>query len=321
MSAQDTETPLLTVSGLGVEYRTRRRATVAVSDVSFTIGAGEVVGLVGESGSGKTTIGRALLGLVPVSAGTVGFGGRDITRAPRRVRRALGSELQVVFQDPYGSLNPAVTVGASLLEALPAGTDRRAGTARMEELLEKVGLPPDVARQYPGRFSGGQRQRLAVARALMPAPRLIVCDEPVSALDLSVQAQVLNLLRQLRDQLSLSYLFIGHDLDVVRFMSDRVIVLYRGRILEQGPSSIVAAKPRHPYTQALVASAPHLDPAADPAPVSSPPGPERTAAPSGNGCVFAHRCPLVIEVCRTQPPVLTDAGDGGAVACHRYPSA
>jgi peptide/nickel transport system ATP-binding protein len=312
------ETDLLAVSGLRVEYRSRRGMTAAVSGASFTIRPGEVLGLVGESGSGKTTIGRALLGLVPASAGTVRFLGQDITRAKRQERRRLGTQMQVVFQDPYGSLNPAVTVGASLLEALPAGTPRQQGTARMAELLEKVGLPAAAAREYPARFSGGQRQRLAVARALMPGPRLVVCDEPVSALDLSVQAQVLNLLRQLRAELSLSYLFIGHDLDVVRFMSDRILVLYRGRVLEEGPAAIVATTPRHPYTQALAAAAPHIG--AAPGAVPAPAAPAAPGPPSARGCPYAHRCPLAIDICRTQAPALETAADGGAVACHRYPT-
>ncbi len=298
--------PLLAIDDLRVSYR----GNFAVSGVSFTIAPGEVVGLVGESGSGKTTIGRAILGLAPVRSGTIVFGGRDITRASRKLRRGL----QVVFQDPYGSLNPAVTVGASLLEALPPGTPRAVARARLAELLAEVGLPESAAAEYPGRFSGGQRQRLAIARALMAKPKLVICDEPVSALDVSVQAQVLNLLRSLRDRQSLSYLFIGHDLDVVRFMSDRILVLYRGRVLEEGPANAVATAPRHPYTQALVASAPtveaalsgqHAPPAALPAPRFAPPD---------AGCPFADRCPHVTDICRAEMPVLTDG-----VACHLYP--
>jgi peptide/nickel transport system ATP-binding protein len=247
-------TALLEVTDLVVNYRRHR----GVDGVSFTVAPGEVVGLVGESGSGKTTIGRAILGLVPVAAGTVIFGGRDITHAPRRMRRPLGAELQVIFQDPYGSLNPAVTVGASLLEALPPGTPRESARARLTELLERVGLPVSAAGEYPSRFSGGQRQRLAVARALMAGPRLVICDEPVSALDVSIQAQVLNLLAELRRELLLSYVFIGHDLDVVRFISDRILVLHRGRLVEEGPAEDVATSPWDPYTQALVAASPRL---------------------------------------------------------------
>jgi oligopeptide/dipeptide ABC transporter ATP-binding protein len=310
--------PLLAVTDLRVEYRSHHRAGLAVSGVSFTIAPGEVVGLVGESGSGKTTIGRAILGLVPVQGGTVLFGGQDITSASRRARRALGSQIQVVFQDPYGSLNPAVTVGASLLEALAPGTPRAAGRARLAELLAGVGLPGSAAAEYPGRFSGGQRQRLAIARALMPRPKLVICDEPVTALDISIQAQVLNLLRSLRDELSLSYLFIGHDLDVVRFMSDQILVLYRGRVVEEGPAHLVAAEPRHPYTQALVASAPTVETSLSGhrPPALARPAPEFMR--SDAGCPFADRCPHVTGICRSQMPALTDAASGGRVACHLH---
>jgi len=302
--------PLLAVADLRVGYRGR----MAVSGVTFSIAPGEVIGLVGESGSGKTTIGRAILGLAPVDGGTIMFGGQDITRARRPERRRLGSRIQVVFQDPYGSLNPAVTVGDSLLEALPSGTPRAAGRERLNELLGKVGLPESAAAEYPGRFSGGQRQRLAVARALMAGPELVICDEPVSALDVSIQAQVLNLLRSLRDELELSYLFIGHDLDVVRFMSHRILVLYRGQILEEGPADVVASAPRHPYTQALVASAPKLG-----RPLSLAAHPASRTPPPEEGCPFADRCPLVMDICRSRPPVLREAEGGGRVACHRQP--
>jgi peptide/nickel transport system ATP-binding protein len=251
--------PLLEVSDLRVDYHSRHRTGPAVSGVSFTVAPGEVLGLVGESGSGKTTIGRAILGLVPVLGGTIRFGGQDITRARRSARRRLGTEMQVVFQDPYGSLNPAVKVGASLLEALPPGTSRAVGRERLEELLAKVGLPSSSAAEYPSRFSGGQRQRLAVARALMASPKLVICDEPVSALDVSIQAQMLNLLRELQGELSLSYLFIGHNLDVVRFMSDRIIVLHRGRVVEEGPADVIATAPSDPYTKALVAAVPRVE--------------------------------------------------------------
>ncbi len=255
--------PLLAVSDLQVEYPTghhsRHRTGPAVSGVSFTLASGEVLGLVGESGSGKTTIGRAILGLVPIQGGTIRFGGQDITRIRRGARRRLGTEIQVVFQDPYGSLNPAVKVGASLLEALPSSTSRAVGRERLAELLGKVGLPPSAADEYPSQFSGGQRQRLAVARALMAAPKLVICDEPVSALDVSIQAQVLNLLRELQGELSLSYLFIGHNLDVVRFMSDRIVVLRRGCVIEEGPAEVVATTPSHPYTKALVAAVPRVE--------------------------------------------------------------
>jgi peptide/nickel transport system ATP-binding protein len=317
----ETDKPLLAVDGLEVEFHTRRRIVRAVQGATFEIQAGETLGLVGESGSGKTTIGRAILGLVPVTGGAIRLHGRDITRATRRERRSLASELQAIFQDPYSSFNPALRVGASLLEAMPAGQPRSVARERMCDLLERVGLPPSAAEQYPSRFSGGQRQRLAVARALMATPSLIVCDEAVSALDVSIQAQVLNLLKQLQRDFSLSFLFIGHDLDVVRFMSDRIVVLYRGHVLEQGPADVVVRTPRSPYTQALLAATPRVQ-------SNRPDGPtqpamrtegQRDAATAG--CPFSHRCQLAVEICRSQMPILQDADGGGSVACHRYPEA
>jgi peptide/nickel transport system ATP-binding protein len=314
------EQPLLRVSDLEVEFRARRRVVRAVAGASFEIAPGETLGLVGESGSGKTTIGRAILGLAPITGGTITFQGVDITHATRRERRRLATQLQAVFQDPYSSLNPAVKVGASLLEAIPPDHPRSQASERLADLLTRVGMTPSAADQYPNRFSGGQRQRLAVARALMASPSLVVCDEPVSALDVSIQAQVLNLLRDLQREFSLGYLFIGHDLDVVRFMSDRIVVLYRGRVLEEGPADVVARTPRSPYTQALVAATPHIDRTAPAAP--RPLDAARASAgpdPAAHGCPFAHRCPLAVSICRTEMPALEPAAGGGRVACHRYP--
>ena len=253
---------LLDVRGLTVEYAVGRQRPPlrAVDGVDLRIGARETVGLVGESGSGKSTIGRAILGLVPVAAGTVRFDGADITRASQRQRRSLSSELQVIFQDPYSSLNPTRSIGDTLAETLRAQRGRSDVAARVRTMLERVGLPADAARRYPAHFSGGQRQRIAIARALMASPRLVICDEAVSALDLSVQAQVLNLLRELQHELGLSYLFISHDLAVVRHVSHRIVVLYRGQVVEQGRAADVYANPQHAYTQALLEAAPAPDP-------------------------------------------------------------
>lgn len=254
--------PLLEVTDLTVDYRAGRRMVRAVSDVGFGIGHGQTLGLVGQTGSGKTTIGRAILGLVPATAGRIIFSGHDITGASPRQRRRSAGQIRAVFQDPYSSLNPALPVAASLLEALPRRRHLPRGHAQeqLAQLLGRVGLDPAVAAYYPGRLSGGQRQRVAIARALISSPHLIICDEPVSALDVSIQAQILNLLRDVQRDSGVSYLFIGHDLDVVRYMSDHVAVLYHGRLVETGPASIVTGNPRHPYTQALIAATPKLRP-------------------------------------------------------------
>ncbi|GAA2584676.1 ABC transporter ATP-binding protein [Dactylosporangium fulvum] len=253
---------LLELRGLTVNYgRGRRRIPDAVSDVSLAVAPGETVALVGESGSGKSTIGNVVLGLVPATAGTVRFDGEDITAAGRRRRRMLTRHIQPIFQDPYGSLNPSRTIRQTLIEPLLA--HGRAGAAageRIAEVLDRVGLPADATDRYPDEFSGGQRQRIAIARALVAGPRLIVCDEPTSALDLSIQAQVLNLLRRLQRESGIGYLFITHDLALIRHVADRVVVLYRGRVMETGPAARVTGEPQHPYTQALLAAAPVPDP-------------------------------------------------------------
>jgi oligopeptide/dipeptide ABC transporter ATP-binding protein len=315
---------LLDVSGLSVSYRARRRghAVVAVDQVSLAVGQHETVGLVGESGSGKTTLSRAILGLTRPSTGVVRFEGEDITQASRARRRKLSKDLQVVFQDPYGSLNPARTIGQTLAEPLTAHRLATPGQARdqVAAMLERVGLPPDAMSRYPGEFSGGQRQRVAIARALMPSPRLVICDEPVSALDLSVQAQVLNLLRGLQREYQLSYLFIAHNLAVVRHMSHRIVVLYRGRVMEQGPADAVYAAPGHPYTRALLQAEPEADPelqAARRAAAAEPSAPATAAAETGAGCPFAARCPYVIPACLATRPPLTPAPGGTDVACIR----
>jgi peptide/nickel transport system ATP-binding protein len=260
-----TGAPLLQVEDLCVEFAQRRRpAFRALDQVSFDVNAGETVGLVGESGSGKTTIGRVVLGMVAASAGRVRFDGEDITHATRVRRRALAREIQVVFQDPYGSLNPARRIGDTLAEPLlsDAALTRDDRAVRIREVLARVGMPADTAERYPAQFSGGQRQRIAIARAVIARPRLVICDEPVSALDLSVQAQVLNLLNDLQRSMGLALLFISHDLGVVRHVSHRTLVLYKGQIVERGDTQRVHAAPEHPYTRALLAAAPVPDPIA-----------------------------------------------------------
>ncbi|HJQ47661.1 MAG TPA: ABC transporter ATP-binding protein [Amycolatopsis sp.] len=319
------EHPLLEVKNLNVVFDSGRQRTPlrAVDDVNLAVAKGETVGLVGESGSGKTTIGRAVLGLTEPSAGNVFFEGDDITHASWKRRRALSRDLQVVFQDPYSSLNPARTIGQTLSETLRV--HHRYSRAETEERvvvqLEKVGLDRSAIARYPAHFSGGQRQRIAIARALISEPRLVICDEPVSALDLSVQAQVLNLFRKLQQESSLSYLFIAHDLAVVRFLSQRIVVLYRGQIMEQGPSEAVYLRPLHPYTQALLAAAPVPEPAEQKKRREE--RHKHTTAPSSTaagrvGCPFATRCPHVIDRCRTERPALEAAPDNTLVACHRW---
>jgi len=315
---------LLAIDGLTVEYPLGRRTAPlrAVDDVSFQIATGETVGLVGESGSGKSTIGRAILGLTPATRGTISFAGTDITHASARERARLSAELQVIFQDPYSSLNPTRTIGQTLAESLRAhGKQDRAQVAeQISAMLARVGLPADAAHRYPAHFSGGQRQRIAIARALMVHPRLVICDEPVSALDLSVQAQVLNLLRQLQHELRLGYLFIAHDLAVVRHLSERIIVLYRGRIMEQGDAERVYSHPAHPYTQALLDAAPVPDPEAQRRQRAARTRPTSSVAitSASNSCPFSTRCPHAIDVCRSVRPPLERDDDGTLVACHRW---
>lgn len=260
------KTPLLQVEGVSVEYRSRwRTAPVrALDQVSLEVAPGETLGLVGESGSGKTTLGAAILGLVPVKTGEIIFDGQDITHAGKKERRTLAKAMQVVFQDPYSSLNPSRTIGQTLAEPLLTQTDltKAERVARVREMLSKVGLAADTFDRYPTQFSGGQRQRIAIARALIASPKLVICDEPSSALDLSVQAQILNLLRDLQDALGVSYLFISHDLAVVRHVSDRIAVIKDGHIVELGNAAQVYDSPQNPYTQDLLNAAPVPDPAA-----------------------------------------------------------
>jgi oligopeptide/dipeptide ABC transporter ATP-binding protein len=315
---------LLEVRDLTVEFERGRGFPPlrAVDGVSLTIAPRETLGLVGESGSGKTTIGRAILGLSPIKHGSISFAGADVTQAGYRQRRALSADLQVVFQDPFSSLNPTRTIGQTLGEMLRVlgRPDRATVIARVTEILRRVGLPPEAAHRYPTHFSGGQRQRIAIARALIVQPRLVVCDEPVSALDLSIQAQVLNLLHELQDEFKLSYLFIAHNLTIVRHLSHRIVVLYRGRIMEQGDAATVYSYPAHPYTQILLQTAPVPDPAeqsrrrANRVTARS----DNSANIAENSCPFSARCPYAIGLCRTQRPPLEATSQGSLVACHRW---
>jgi oligopeptide/dipeptide ABC transporter ATP-binding protein len=314
---------VLEIRDLTVRYRRghRKPQLTALLDASLTVAPGETVALVGESGSGKSTLGNAVLGLVPATSGTITFDGEDITHATPRRRRALTKEIQAVFQDPYGSLNPVRTIGHTLAEPLLAHQklSRAAIATRVGAALERVGLSADVAGTYPGQFSGGQRQRIAIARALMLFPRLIICDEPLSALDLSVQAQVLNLLKAIQRELSVSYLFITHDLSVIPHIAHRVAVLYRGRVVETGSAAQVYTRPCHPYTQALLSAAPVPDPAEQQARQRTRKPTAASTGPPASGCVFAPRCPHATSACaQGQPAEFTTSG-GGSVTCSRYP--
>jgi peptide/nickel transport system ATP-binding protein len=314
--------PLLSVADLTVTFSQGRRVPPlrAVDGVSLDVAAGETVGLVGESGSGKSTLGRAILGLVRADSGKIRFDGEDITHATRRRRRELSARLQVVFQDPYSSLNPARTVGQTLEEPLLVHQRTRHAGARdqVAAMLERVGLSADAADRYPGRFSGGQRQRIAIARALMSSPELVICDEPVSALDLSVQAQIMNLLAELQRELSVGYLFVGHDLAVVRHASHRIVVLYRGQVMEAGPAAQVHDHPAHPYTRALLDAAPLPDPEAQRARRTARTVNATGQSASEQGCPFAHRCRHVTDLCRVERPLLEPAAGEAVVACHHH---
>jgi peptide/nickel transport system ATP-binding protein/oligopeptide transport system ATP-binding protein len=317
------ETPLLELEDLHVHFPVRgnRSALRAVDGVSLRIPRGTTLGLVGESGCGKSTLGLAALRLVELTSGTVRFEGTDVTSARRGALRALRRRTAMVFQDPYSSLDPRHTIGASVAEPLAVhGLARgRARSDRVAELLDRVGLDPAGAGRRPHELSGGQRQRVGIARALAAEPDLVVCDEPVAALDVSVQAQVLNLFTGLVSDLGLTSLFIAHDLAVVEHVSDRIAVMYLGRIVEIGDAEDVARDPLHPYTQALVAAVPEADPAKarkrERVVLSGEP-PSPTAPPSG--CHFRTRCPHAFEPCTDIDPPLVEVRPGREVACHLH---
>jgi oligopeptide/dipeptide ABC transporter ATP-binding protein len=318
-----TGAPLVETRGLGKVFdlprdgfgpRPRLRA---VDDVSLSIAPGEVLGLVGESGSGKSTIGRLVLRLIDPSSGSVAFDGRDITGMSVAQLRPLRRSMQMVFQDPYASLNPRRNVGDAIGEVLAlheigSAADRR---ARVMELLEKVGLSAEDAVRRPREFSGGQRQRIAIARALAVGPRFLVADEPVSALDVSVQAGILALMRELQESLGLAMLFISHDLGVVEVMADRVMVLYLGRVMEVAPTRAIYTTPRHPYSAGLLAAAPLLAGRKRPAVQLRDEIPSPADPPSG--CVFRTRCPFALPRCAEETPALRSAGEGRQMACLR----
>jgi oligopeptide/dipeptide ABC transporter ATP-binding protein len=315
-------TPVLQVEDLVKHYRVsgRGQAVRAIDGVSLSIGQGEVLGLVGESGSGKSTIGKCVLRLTEPTAGSVSLDGRDITHLSRRALRPLRRDVHMVFQDPYSSLNPRFTVGQIVAEPL-----RRHGVARgaqvgerVREMLDRVGLGAETHARRPHELSGGQRQRVGLARALVLEPKLVVADEPVSALDVSVQASVLNLVADLQRDMGFSCLFITHDLSVVEFLADRIAVMYLGQIVETGPTKKIFTEPQHPYTQALLSAAPEADPARQrerrrvvlggdiPSPLDPP-----------SGCRFHTRCPVAIDTCRTEEPPLVGVREPDRpVACH-----
>ena len=289
----------------------------AVSDVSFTIAAEETLGLVGESGSGKSTVGRMLVGVYPATSGQIRLFGRDICGdAAKANLKAVRRRLQFVFQDPQAALNPRMVVGDAIAEPLDiaGGFDRRRRQARIDELLDMVGLPRSAVRRYPHEFSGGQRQRIVIARALALQPDFIVCDEAVSALDVSMQAQVVNLLMDLQAQFGLSYLFIAHDLAVVRTVSTRVAVMYAGSIVEIAPRRALYESPRHPYTRALLDAVPRVRGVTKPREMLQGEPPSLIDPPTG--CRFASRCPLVETRCRVEAPPVRIVGPGHQAACH-----
>ena len=320
--------PLLSVRNLSVTFDVRRpgswpwtppRKLHAVSEVSFDIQPGECLGIVGESGSGKSTIARAVVGTIPSSGGNIFFEGADLANMSVNQRRVHRRDVQMIFQDPLAALNPRMTVGEIIAEPLithEPNTPRKEVKSRVSQIMERVGLLPNLINRYPHEFSGGQCQRIGIARALILKPKLIICDEPVSALDVSVQAQVINLLMELQRDMNLSMIFIAHDLSVVKHISDRTLVLYLGRVMETANSHRLTTLPEHPYSQALIASVPIPDPVlerARPRPILEGELPSPLAPPSG--CVFRTRCPKAQASCAESRPKLEEVGDRHFVAC------
>ena len=320
------DTPLLDVTHLRVLFPIKAGIVVdrrigyvhAVDDVSFVLHEGETLGIVGESGCGKTTLIRVLVRLIEATSGTIRFRGQDITKASRRALGPIRKEMQMVFQDPQASLNPRKRVGQILETPLRLrGVAKGSLTSETQQLLDRVGLSKEHLNRFPHEFSGGQRQRIGIARALAVDPRLILLDEPVSALDVSIQAQVINLLDDLQDQLHLSYVFVAHDLSVVRHVSDRIVVMYLGKIMEVSPAEELYHKPIHPYSSALLGAIPIPDPRQNRARervhvTGEPPNPINPPS----GCRFHTRCPLATEICRTVEPALTAYAGGHLAACH-----
>jgi oligopeptide transport system ATP-binding protein len=302
-------------------FQRQQQLVKAVDDISFEIYSGETLGLVGESGCGKTTTSRAILQLDPPTAGSVKLDGRELVQMKSELLRTTRKEMQIIFQNPYSSLNPRMMIGKALTEPMLVHgiASGKEAEERACELLETVGLNRYFVNRFPSEFSGGQRQRIGIARALSVNPRFIICDEPISSLDVSIQGQIVNLLRKLQRELNLTYLFISHDLSMVRYISERMAVMYLGKIVELGDSKPLFARPMHPYTQALWSAAPIPDPEIEatrqriilegdvPSPVNPPPG-----------CHFSTRCPKVMDICRQTEPLLKEVEPGRRVACHLY---
>jgi peptide/nickel transport system ATP-binding protein len=307
--------PLLSVENLRTSYTSRGHTFHAVDGVSLDVAEHETVGLVGESGCGKSTLGKTIVRLLRPSDGTIRLDGEDISQLDERSLRPVRRSVQMVFQDPFGSLNPRQRIGTILDTPLKVHgvRDPEERRRRILDIAGKISIPPEALQRYPHEFSGGQRQRIGIARALVLNPRLVVCDEPVSALDLSIQAQILNLLVDLKKDLGLAYLFISHDLSVVRYFADRVLVMYLGRIVESADHATLWRNPRHPYTRALLAAIPSARLDRKPAAVLA--GEVGQGIPT-RGCRFRTRCPVAVKQCETDDPALRKLADGNAVACH-----
>lgn len=311
--------PVLSVSDLAAHFETRAGTVRAVDGVSFEISAGETVGLVGESGCGKSSLGRAIVGLTKATSGSIRLDGTEVAGLDRRGMRPHRAAVQMIFQDPYASLNPRLTIGRIIEEPLLVHRrgNRAERRAQVAQLMQRVGLRPDWINRHPHEFSGGQRQRIGIARALALEPRLLICDEPVSALDVSVQAQVINLLVDLQQELGFAYLFISHDLSVLRHLADRVLVMYLGKIVEVAARREIWARPLHPYTEGLIEAVPLSDPAAARATPRKRLGGELPSPlDPPTGCCFRTRCPHAVALCAESEPKLRRVEGGRQVACH-----